>query len=467
MPSEAEEGEVSGEACEDPIAPASLKEVLPGDSSPASKSADHPALGKEGCSHNLAEDHDVVHGEPHIETHPEKEQFLMGFGDNQHSKKDAEDPFFLATEQAVTYGVHILSENINLTVTFVYGFNVVGERQALWNELVEISDTPALQNSTWTVLGDFNKILRLAHHSGYPSHVVDSSGMQEANEALQDAGLFEAQAKGTPFTWSNNNDQDPVSKRIDHTLVNQIWADHFRDSYADLLEPGQSDHSPCIVKVPSLRRQSRKPFKFCHHIIDHPDYSSADAAAWNPGSITGSAQFKLVRTMKMLKKDLRGINKRHFSGISERVKGQSAKVVGLQRQLLTQPNSALAGKEYMERDKLNLLLNAEQKFFRHRSRVRWAVVGDRNTSFYHNTGTQRNSRNHIHFLKDENDNFLGSTADIKAHSNIVYCTWKEHNARIFQQVSTSEVGVIANIHRLLRDRLISIHQPPSATSSLF
>ncbi|KAF3569034.1 hypothetical protein DY000_02016966 [Brassica cretica] len=56
MPSEAEEGEVSGEACEDPIAPASLKEVLPGDSSPVSKSADHPALGKEGCSHNLAED---------------------------------------------------------------------------------------------------------------------------------------------------------------------------------------------------------------------------------------------------------------------------------------------------------------------------------------------------------------------------------------------------------------------------
>ncbi|XP_013639673.1 PREDICTED: uncharacterized protein LOC106344925 [Brassica oleracea var. oleracea] len=254
---------------------------------------------------------------------------------------------YKATEQAVTYGVHILSENINLTVTFVYGFNVVGERQALWNELVEISDTPALQNSTWTVLGDFNKILRLAHHSGYPSHVVDSSGMQEANEALQDAGLFEAQAKGTPFTWSNNNDQDPISKRIDHTLVNQIWADHFRDSYADLLEPGQSDHSPCIVKVPSLRRQSRKPFKFYHHIIDHPDYNSAVTAAWNPGSITGSAQFKLVRTMKMLKKDLRGINKRHFSGISERVKGQSAKGILGETDMPLSPSSVESLKDLL------------------------------------------------------------------------------------------------------------------------
>lgn len=323
---------------------------------------------------------------------------------------------YKSSEQAVTCGVHLLSENINLTITFVYGFNGVGERQALWNELGEINDTPAMQNSTWVVLGDFNQILRLAHHSQYPARVVDSSGMDEANTALQEAGLFEAQAKGPPFTWLNNCDRDPISKRIDHALINQEWADRFPDSYADFLDPGQSDHSPCIIKVPSLRRRGRKPFKFYHHCIDHPEYHYVVAAAWNPGSITGTAQFKLVRTMKMLKKDLRGINKRHFSGISERVKDQSAKVEGLQRQILTAPAPALVTEEHSERDKLNLLLIAEQKFFRQRSRVRWEIVGDRNTTFYHNSVTKRNSWNHIHFLRDENDNFLGATADIKAHS---------------------------------------------------
>ena len=38
---------------------------------------------------------------------------------------------YTATAQSVTCGVTILSENITLTVTFVYGFNLVEERTSL------------------------------------------------------------------------------------------------------------------------------------------------------------------------------------------------------------------------------------------------------------------------------------------------------------------------------------------------
>lgn len=214
----------------------------------------------------------------------------------------------------------------------------------------------------------------------------------------------------------NNNDDDLISKRIDHAFINQVWTSWFPDAYADFVEPGQSDHAACIFKIPSLRRYSRKPFKFYHHIIDHPEYPTVVAEAWNPGSIMGSNQFKLVRSMKVMKKELKKINTTHFSGISMRVKDQSVKVEALQRELLTQPNAANAVEEHRERDKLNILLTAEQKCFRQRSRARWADVGDRNTPFFHKTVTQRNTRNHIHYLRDENDNFLGTTAEIKSHA---------------------------------------------------
>ncbi|KAF2596102.1 hypothetical protein F2Q68_00012443 [Brassica cretica] len=118
-------------------------------------------------------------------------------------------------------------------------------------------------------------------------------------------------------------------------------------------------------------------------------------AAWNPASISGSYQLKLVRTMKMLKKDLRNINKTHYSGISRRIKEQYSRVEDLQRQILTQPTPQLATKEHRERDKLNLLLNAKQKFYRQRSRVRWADVGDRNTTVYHHSVSKRNADNRI------------------------------------------------------------------------
>ncbi|KAG2312978.1 hypothetical protein Bca52824_024535 [Brassica carinata] len=323
---------------------------------------------------------------------------------------------YKATEQAVTCGIYNMAENVNLTITFVYGMNLVGERQALWNDLAHIHRTPAIVQSPWAVVGDFNQILRLAHHSGYPQRVVDDTGMEDLNLVLQDVDLFEAPAKGVPFTWMNNNDDDPVSKRIDHAFINQVWASRFPDAYADFVEPGQSDHAACIFKIPSIRRFSRKPFKFYHHIIDHPDYHTVVSEAWNPGSITGSNQFKLVRSMKLMKKELRKINSRHFSGISMRVKDQTAKVEALQRDLLTRPDTVTAVEEHRERDKLNILLNAEQKFYRQRSRVRWADVGDRNTPFFHKTVTQRNSQNHIHFLRDENDTFLGTSVGIKSHA---------------------------------------------------
>nr|VDD30388.1 unnamed protein product [Brassica oleracea] len=124
----------------------------------------------------------------------------------------------------------------------------------------------------------------------------------------------------------------------------------------------------------------------------------------------------LVRYLKKLKRPLRSLNKRHFSGISQRVKAQKERVEALQRLLLTLPDQSTAREEHTERDRLNVLLKAEEKFYRQRSRVRWEDVGDRNTAFYHQTVSQHASKNHIHFIKDANDYMLFSMDAIKAHA---------------------------------------------------
>lgn len=66
---------------------------------------------------------------------------------------------YRATEQAVTCGIYIMAQNLNLTITFVYGMNDVGDRQALWNDLAHIHGTPSMLHSPWAVVGDFNQIL--------------------------------------------------------------------------------------------------------------------------------------------------------------------------------------------------------------------------------------------------------------------------------------------------------------------
>ncbi|XP_020883515.1 uncharacterized protein LOC110229056 [Arabidopsis lyrata subsp. lyrata] len=195
------------------------------------------------------------------------------------SKADEEPdlPFFLVSNRKSGRK----AENVNLTVTFVYGFNQVEDRHSLWDELHLLNVSTPLSRHPWAVAGDFNQILRSTHHSNHQWINVDTSGIDDFNLALQDAELFEAQAKGLPLTWWNNQDDNPISKKIDHALINQKWSDLFPDAYADFLEPQQSDHAVCLFRVPSLQRHLCKPFKFFHHVIDHLEYEDSVKEAWN------------------------------------------------------------------------------------------------------------------------------------------------------------------------------------------
>ncbi|KAF2581434.1 hypothetical protein F2Q70_00010828 [Brassica cretica] len=123
-----------------------------------------------------------------------------------------------------------------------------------------------------------------------------------------------------------------------------------------------------------------------------------------------------MRSLKLLKPVLRKLNKTHYSWISQRVKDQTSKLTLLQRQLLTNLDPVTARLEHEERSKWQMLIAAEEKFYRQRSRVLWHHLGDRDTKFYHKTVIQRAHCNHIHFLKTENDVVIGAFEDIKAHS---------------------------------------------------
>ncbi|XP_022557494.1 uncharacterized protein LOC111205640 [Brassica napus] len=299
---------------------------------------------------------------------------------------------------------------------FCVWIQLIGGSSVSLGGSVELHDSTPVSWFPWAVLGDFNQMMRTSHHSNHLSSWVDEAGIEDANLCLQDAQLFEAHFKGPPFTWRNSQDENPISTRIDHALINHHWSTKFPDSFADFLDPSQSEHAPCLFRLPSATRRVCKPFKFYHHVVDHPQYNDIVSGSWQCDQITGTNQFKLVRSMKLLKGGLKRLNKQHFSGISQRVKDQSVVVVDLQRSLLTSPDIVTAREEHVQRQKLNVLLTAEEKFYKQRSRVRWADVGDRNTVFYHRVVSQHQTRNHIHYLKDESDHLYLTTDDIKSHS---------------------------------------------------
>ncbi|KAF3586286.1 hypothetical protein F2Q69_00030674 [Brassica cretica] len=214
--------------------------------------------------------------------------------------------------------------------------------------------------------------MRVDQHSNHLQTEVDVTSMEDFNLAIQDAELFEAQANGLTYSWWNNQDASPVSKKIDHALINHHWAKQFPDAF----------------------------FR----------------AGWNCDNIQGSLQFKFARSLKLLKGSLKRLNARHYSGISLRVKDQAATAASLQRQLLTNHDADTAALEHLERGKWQMLFKAETKFYRQKSRVQWYKLGDRDTIFYHMSVVQRATRNHIHFLRDATNQMIGTADGIKAHA---------------------------------------------------
>ncbi|CAH2034453.1 unnamed protein product, partial [Thlaspi arvense] len=323
---------------------------------------------------------------------------------------------YQSSAQAVTCGIFIQAQNVNLTITFVYGHNGTDLRRTLWDELHTLNAVTPVSRTPWAVLGDFNQLRQSSQHSNSQQTHIDTSGMEDFNLALQDAELFEAQTKGLPFTWWNNQEDNPISKKIDHAFINCHWSIAFPDAYAVFMEPVQSDHAACLFQMPSLHRKASKPFKFFHHTADHPQFGELVAEAWSYGDISGSNQLKLAKALKLLKPVLRKLNKRQFSGVSERVRDQAEIVLNLQRMLLTSPTPELAIEEYQARAKWQMLLKAEGKFYRQRSRVKWLCEGDRDTAFYHRTVNQRLTQNHIHFLRYSDNRMIGDTEEIKAYA---------------------------------------------------
>jgi hypothetical protein len=62
---------------------------------------------------------------------------------------------------------------------------------------------------------------------------------------------------------------------------------------------------------------------------------------------------------------------------------------------------------------IELLLEQDEVYWAQRSRSNWLQHGDRNTSFFHNFASTRRKKNTIKKLKDENEDWVEGTGQLK------------------------------------------------------
>nr|XP_043639247.1 uncharacterized protein LOC122610317 [Erigeron canadensis] len=218
--------------------------------------------------------------------------------------------------------------------SFVYADNYYKNRRELWQNLSR--HKVLVGNRPWVILGDFNSSLNLEDSFSGSSSI--SIGMREFKECVEMIEMFDINSMGLHYTWNQKPKKGVgILKKIDRIMGNIFFTDLFPTSCAIFQPYRVSDHSPCVLKLPSVSRPWAKPFKFANFLVNKDEYNDIVEKAWK------------------------------------------------ESECLKQFNEAVLD---------------EESFLKQKSKVEWLAVGDSNTSYFHNSLKCRNHRSRIDVVKD-------------------------------------------------------------------
>ncbi|GJZ92618.1 RNA-directed DNA polymerase, eukaryota, reverse transcriptase zinc-binding domain protein [Tanacetum coccineum] len=170
-------------------------------------------------------------------------------------------------DQCIHTRVWFKKERKELFCSFVYAHNRYTQQRALWQCLclhkVYVRDRP------WYLLGDFNPALFLEDSMAGLS-CIDIS-MREFKDCVVEIKVMDVQRSGLQFTWSQKpKGKDGLLKKIDRIMANMELNDVFIGAHAIFKPYCVSDHSPSVLNIPTLAKQTPYPFKF-YNVVTRND----------------------------------------------------------------------------------------------------------------------------------------------------------------------------------------------------
>nr|GEU62933.1 RNA-directed DNA polymerase, eukaryota, reverse transcriptase zinc-binding domain protein [Tanacetum cinerariifolium] len=258
-------------------------------------------------------------------------------------------------------------------------------------------------------MGDFNAALNLEDHScgGYAPNIA----MKDFKECVNLMEVMDVNATGLHFTWNEKpHGEDGILKKIDRVMSNIKFLDEFPGSYAIFQPYRISDHSPSVLKIPTVSKPKPKPFKFFNFLIHKEGFHNVVSNSWNL-NVNGCAMFKLVKKLKGLKSPFRKLL-HEYGNLHARVNNLRVELDAAQSALDLNPTCTLLKEEhahYLLAFKEAII--DEERFLRQKSKIEWLEVGDSNTAFFHNSVKSRNARNRIEMIRDA-DNVLHQGAAV-------------------------------------------------------
>lgn len=97
---------------------------------------------------------------------------------------------------------------------------------------------------------------------------------------MEELELDDYMFSGPLFTWTNNQQQSFLARKLDRVLVTSAWLQGLPYYFVEFLAPGLSDHCCSIIKLDRLSHSPPKPFLFFNIWSKHPDFLSIVENSW-------------------------------------------------------------------------------------------------------------------------------------------------------------------------------------------
>lgn len=185
------------------------------------------------------------------------------------------------------------------------------------------SKSVAGTTNPWIIQGDFNVALTKHEHSRFTDTRSDRSSIRDFQNVVLSCDMVDIAQVSPCYTWSNSQDDNPMSKKLDRVMVNSYWLQAFPQSYATLESGGVSDHLRMHVLLREAPQGNMKPFKFFTHTTSHPRFLEVVDRIWNQTAPLYHSRFalQLFQTkLKSLKFELRALKIDMYGDLPGRVK---------------------------------------------------------------------------------------------------------------------------------------------------
>ncbi|XP_074299534.1 uncharacterized protein LOC141630656 [Silene latifolia] len=274
------------------------------------------------------------------------------------------------TAQCIHTKVKDMMQGFVFYFTLVYGFNKIGERESLWQDLRNYATTA---NGPWLVGGDFNSVMRMGERIGGTD--VTLAEILPMRKALDDCQLQEGKMIGSYFTWNNKQD--------DGTRFNRTSA------------------------------RKRAPFKYFNMWALADNFDEVVQHGWQE-DIDGSPMFRVTKKLKGLKHRLQELNREQFSDIENLTHVTEIALQNFQEQLRHDPlNNEVCKAERACAQELMGLRKAKEMYLAQKAKESWVKDGDSNPSFFHSSIKRRRSMNRVYQISDAAGKMCTTPEDIK------------------------------------------------------